>query len=481
MRKKIKFSSKNNVRGYLLKNYVIIIIFVVLTYVMTPKISNLFLYSIYGNRADWNHIEPNEVLEYPYDNIDIKNLEGIYGWVEIVDENKDVIFVKGKKLDSIYHYNERFLYQNSAVFHDDFRDCPYLYNIYPVKGPHGEDYLYIIKLPSEYFNIAVTLKLFCKPEEISNLHIVGSLTAFGTFLILLFVSLFLYSRITSRHIINPLKDLRDAIINMKKCNYKVRLNFKAEKEIAEIRDEFNDMAEKLENIQLEKEEVQKSKNQLLTDIAHDLKTPITSILGFSKLLYDGKAENEMDKNRYLKYIYDKSAYVDNLINDLFQLSKLHNKEFEFKYEKNDFAEWLRQLISEFYAEFEEKNFNLVVDISEVPIMISFDKKEMTRAFTNLLSNALKYNPKGTSVYVYCYNENDKIIVKISDNGIGIDEKIKENIFNPFVLGDEARWIREGTGLGLAITNKIIERHNGKITLSSDDKAKTTFTIELPFQ
>lgn len=465
---------KKSINSFLFRNYIIIFLIIILSLIVTGYATNFILENVIYRNIATHFNEPKDIYKVPFEEMDTRCIEMMDCWIEILDENKKVIYVKGKKLDNIYKYDENFLYDHASV-HLDREKYPYWYNISPVDGPGGKTYLYVFKWPRDKFNFAVTPTLI----NTEKWNSVGNVT-YGTFLILFFFFLFiiltLYSRFTGKSIRVPLLHLTKGIREMEKQNYSTRLDFHAQREFGEIRDAFNKMASKLENVEIEKRKLAKSKQRIIVDISHDLKTPITSIYGFSKLLYDGEAKTAQDEKKYLKYIYNKAFHVSKLIDDFFRYAKLEDEKFEFIYEYYDFAEWLRQMVGEFYPEIEKKNFNLNIDISHKPIMINFDKKQMTRAVMNILSNALKYNPPKTDLSIYCYDEGNQVKLIISDNGVGIREELRQVIFDSFVRGDKSRSTQDGSGLGLSITKKIIERHKGTITLSSNEEAISVFTI-----
>ncbi|TCO76896.1 HAMP domain-containing sensor histidine kinase [Marinisporobacter balticus] len=466
---------KKSINSFLFKNYMIMFLIIVVTFILTVYVTDFILEKVIYRNIE-NNKELKDIYKIPFEEMDTRYIEMMDCWIEILDENKKVIYVKGKKLDQIYQYDERFLYDQAAI-HADRKKYPYWYNISPVDGPGGEPYLYVFKWPINKFHFAVTPELLNteKWNSIGNV-IYGTLLIFFFFFLL--ISLTLYSRFTGKYIRVPLIHLTKGIREMEKQNYSTRLNFHAQREFGEIRDAFNKMASKLEKVEIEKRKLEKSKQRIIVDISHDLKTPITSIYGFSKLIYDGEAKTKKDVKKYLKYIYNKAFHVSNLIDDFFKYAKLEDENFEFNYIADDFAEWLRQIVGEFYPEIEKKNFNLNIDISHKPIRIHFDKKQMTRAVTNILSNALKYNPPKTNLYIHCYDEDEYVKLIISDDGVGIREELRNVIFDSFVRGDRSRSTQDGSGLGLSITKKIIERHKGTITLSSNEEAITVFTIHL---
>ncbi|WP_099364772.1 sensor histidine kinase [Fredinandcohnia onubensis] len=247
----------------------------------------------------------------------------------------------------------------------------------------------------------------------------------------------------------------------------------------EMSENLKRTAEKLEQKNREKTRLEESKKQMLADISHDLKTPITTIQGYSKVLYEGLVEDEEQTRKYLRYIYEKSIRVTSLIDELFMFSKLDSPDVPIQKEKKDICEFYRGVIAEHYDIFEEKDMELVIDIPDEKIMYAFDQKLLNRALSNLLQNTNKYNSENTKVFLTLTKNEEKIVIEVGDDGIGIREDIARTLFDPFVRGDKSRMNDEGSGLGLAITKKIIELHNGNIRVdTTPQKGKTNFIIEL---
>ncbi|MFT4416690.1 sensor histidine kinase [Fredinandcohnia humi] len=248
----------------------------------------------------------------------------------------------------------------------------------------------------------------------------------------------------------------------------------------EMSENLKRTAEELEIKNHEKTILEESKKRMLADISHDLKTPITTIQGYSKALYEGLIEDEEQTKKYLKYIYDKSIRVTELIEELFMFSKLDSPDFPITKEEKDLCEFVRGIIVENYDLYEEKQMELDIDIPPSKILFSFDEKLMYRAISNILQNAIKYNPERTDVYIRLSKGTNKISMEIGDNGVGISPELAQTLFDPFVRGDKSRMNDGGSGLGLAITKKIIEMHEGTIRLdTSPARGKTNFIIELP--
>jgi signal transduction histidine kinase len=257
---------------------------------------------------------------------------------------------------------------------------------------------------------------------------------------------------------------------------------KASLRYKELNEELKRVAEELRTKSLEKEQLEESKKRMLADLSHDLKTPMTTIQGYSKALYEGFVEDEEQIKRYLTYIYNKSVRVTALIDELFMFSKLDNPDSQIHKQENDLCEFLREVIVEYYELFANKEMELEIHIPEKKILYSFDQKLLYRAISNLLENSIKYNPEQTMVFISMKEFNEHITIEIGDDGTGISENITQTLFEPFVRGDKNRVNDSGSGLGLAITKKIIEKHGGKVYLDSrPSRGKTNFIMELPIK
>ena len=230
---------------------------------------------------------------------------------------------------------------------------------------------------------------------------------------------------------------------------------------------------KEENIRYNQE-----RSMLFANIAHDLKTPITTIMGFSKALYD-EVVDETQKKELLNSIYGKSKRVNELIDLMFQYAKLDALDFEMRLKELDVGILIKETIALYYNEFERKNIEINIEIPEKPIKINLDNLEFSRAISNLIINAYRHNKPGSKVEIRLEEDDDSIKVIVADNGEKIEGEMKKTIFNPFICGDESRNSKEGSGLGLAITKKIVEKHGWEIFIESNIEGYTkAFVIKL---
>lgn len=232
---------------------------------------------------------------------------------------------------------------------------------------------------------------------------------------------------------------------------------------------------------LAQEEAQKlardqRRNLMLSDIAHDIKTPITTICGYSKALSEGVVD-EKDRQSYLDAIYAKAMRMDELVTLLFEYVKLESEGFTLRREPGDLAELTREMAALLYADFEDRGMELVLEIPEVRVPFEMDRLQLGRAVTNLLTNAVRYGKEGGRVLVRLQDYE----LTVADEGEPIDPEFAAHIFEPFARGDKARSSKGGSGLGLGISRKIVEMHGGKLLLIQNfgEGYTKAFQIRLP--
>ncbi|GIP02928.1 two-component sensor histidine kinase [Paenibacillus lautus] len=298
------------------------------------------------------------------------------------------------------------------------------------------------------------------------------------FLVLFAITVYAFGRRTASRLTTPLSSIADGIRNIAQGQYRKRLNFKASYELAQIQDDFNDMAERLERMEREKQELEESKQRMLIDISHDLKTPLTTIRGYIEALEAGLVDTEERRRQVLRLISDKASLMSELIDDIFDLSKLDSADVSFSVEFSDITEFTREIAAEYYEVFEDKQLVFRFDIPDREMRVPFNAIWLYRAVSNMLSNAWKYNPPGTTVELKLVIAENGVEIHVADDGAGIPDALKDRVFEAFVRGDRARTSDGGTGLGLAIAKQVAEKHGGKIRLTTTN-GQTTFILFLP--
>lgn len=224
---------------------------------------------------------------------------------------------------------------------------------------------------------------------------------------------------------------------------------------------------------------EKKRNLMLSDIAHDLKTPITTIAGYAKALNDGMVREEAKQKEYLATIESKAERMNELITLLFEYVKLDSAYFSLNMQMENIAELLRKNVAFLYSDIEEKGMLLEINVPEESCMLPVDNLQFSRAVTNLMTNAIKHNPSGTCIGLELVQQNNHMEIRISDNGTLIPAFLAEHIFEPFAMGDASRNTQTGSGLGLSIAEKIIQMHGWELTLEQDEEAKKkAFVIKI---
>ena len=231
--------------------------------------------------------------------------------------------------------------------------------------------------------------------------------------------------------------------------------------------EFNKIAEVRKNHAIEAE---KKRNLMISDIAHDLRTPITTISGYAQALTDGLVKEE-DKQSYLEAIRDKSAGMNDLIQLLFDYTRLDSKGFVLNRSPVDVCELVRECAASLYTDAEAAGMELEVNIPEEVINEDIDRPQFMRVINNLMVNAVRHNKKGNTVGVFVFNDNNRTRIAVADKGEAIPDDKAGHLFEPFFMGDESRNSKGGSGLGLSVAKKITDMHGYSLELKQGSALK----------
>lgn len=288
--------------------------------------------------------------------------------------------------------------------------------------------------------------------------------------------------IVSRSIIKPLKVLKHSAEQIKDGNLDFKVNYKSKDETGEVCRAFEEMRVRLKesiNLQMHYEE---NRKELISSISHDLKTPIASIKGYVEGIMDGVADSPEKMDRYLKTIYAKAGDMDRLIDDLFLFSKLDLKRLPFSFEKVDIVRYFKDCIEELGIDMEKKGIRmeLNVDLDKENVIVLADREKLKRVVINIFSNSVKYmEEKEGNIRIDIKDSEDKVVIKIEDNGRGISREELPFIFDRFYRADPSRnTSKGGSGLGLAIAKQIIEAHGGNIWAESEYNKGTSIFFTL---
>lgn len=292
------------------------------------------------------------------------------------------------------------------------------------------------------------------------------------------------SYIVSLGIIKPLKDLQQSARRIMEGDLDFQMASGRKDEIGDLIEDFEMMRGKLKDSVDRQIEYENERRLLLSNISHDLKTPISSIKGYVEGIRDGIADTEEKQSKYMSIIYKKANEMDALINELFLSSKLDLRQVPFHFEEIDLNAYVKDFAEEAAIELREKGIALVVEIDlSVRLYVKADREKLARVFNNVIQNSAKYiNRKDGAILIEVVPdlEAGRAIVKIRDNGPGIGDEALPKVFDPFYRADSSRNNKNGgSGLGLTIAKQIVEGHAGKISVYSCFGNGTEIVIDIP--
>jgi signal transduction histidine kinase len=295
------------------------------------------------------------------------------------------------------------------------------------------------------------------------------------FIIVLMFTSILQARWISRGILKPINQLNQAMQNIAEGNLEYMLSTDEKGEIGELYRNYEDMRLRLKESADEKIEHEQKNRELVSNISHDLKTPITAIKGYVEGIMDGVADTPEKMDKYIKTIYNKANDMDRLINELTTYSGIDNNRIPYNFRRINVADYFGDCVEEVGLDLESKNIQLnYEDLVEPSTQIIADPEQLKRVINNIIGNSIKYLDKERGVIdIRILDEVDSIRVEIEDNGKGIAAKDLPNIFERFYRTDASRNSSQGgSGIGLSIVKKIVEDHGGYIWATSKEKEGT---------
>ena len=259
-----------------------------------------------------------------------------------------------------------------------------------------------------------------------------------------------------------IKTIAEGASEFSNGNLDYRIKKKGKDELEFLAQSMNDMARKLKET-IYKERVQeKFKTELITNVSHDLRTPLTSLIAYMQLVEDEKTSDE-NKKKYAAVSIEKAYKLKQLIEDLFEYSKLESGGISLNKREANIVEILEQSIGELFIEAQKRNMNLKKEYETSKVILNVDSSKLGRVFENLLSNAVKYGIEGTDIYVNLIESNECVTVLFENEVTSNDLEDTLKIFDRFYRSDESRNSKvSGSGLGLAISKNIVELHKGEI-------------------
>ena len=326
--------------------------------------------------------------------------------------------------------------------------------------------------------VLTTVALLLFPYLKIKYHIVSLIIAI---MVIMVITTIIFIRNFYRLIVNPLDKLNDAMLKVTEGNLDFSIRTDDEDELSQLCNNFDDMRARLKESAEEKVRYDNENRELISNISHDLKTPITSIKGYVEGIMDGVADTPDKMDRYIKTIYNKTNEMDSLINELTLYSRIDTNRIPYNFHRINVDDFFSDCVEEIGLDLESKNISLNYrnEVDETTRIIA-DPEQLRRVISNIISNSVKYmgKPSG-AISISIFDHNDSIQIDIEDNGKGIAAKDLPYIFDRFYRTDTSRNSAQGgSGIGLSVVKKIIEDHGGYIWASGKEGVGTVIHFVL---
>ncbi|CAH0118539.1 MULTISPECIES: cell wall metabolism sensor histidine kinase WalK [unclassified Paenibacillus] len=288
-----------------------------------------------------------------------------------------------------------------------------------------------------------------------------------------------YVIVLSRGSVLYLLQITKAVQQLAKGKFEMEIPVKTRDELGDLADNINLMSRQLHQSITEERIAVQTKNELITNVSHDLRTPLTSVIGYLRLVEDDRYKDEVELRYYINVAYEKSRRLERLVNDLFEYTRMSYGGAKLAFTEINIVELLGQLTTEVSLQCRDENLDIRAKFGADKIVIMADGDKLMRVFENLVSNAIKYGKAGKKIEIEVGKEAGSAVIRIVNYGPPIPAVDLPHIFDRFYRVDKSRSDETGgTGLGLAIAKSIVELHHGSISVASDAD-RTVFEVRLP--
>jgi len=332
-----------------------------------------------------------------------------------------------------------------------------------------------------YYNLTMVLEYRAEVEYLNTGYLAEATMSKFHVLGMVFVGIIVFIisfMLFMENIVHYINEMTRSVRRIAEGDFNEVVKVQGEDELAYIATSLNDMTDKLLELMEKERDSERSKNELITNVAHDLRTPLTSIIGYMGYLTMKKDLDEETKENYIQMVYTKAKRLEKLIEDLFSFTKLNYGKIAMRVEKVDIVMLINQLLDDFYPSFTENDLEYELVCKQNSIIISADGNLLARLFDNLINNAIKYGKEGKFIRVFIRDEDEHVVVSVVNYGYVIPKKDIKNLFNKFYRVEQSRSTNTGgTGLGLAIVKNIVDMHKGNIEVRSDLDG-TEFEVKL---
>lgn len=439
------------------------------------------------NQVQWDQTINELSAELIKENEDDEKLDNVESLTESLENLGSLIYIErnGSVFYSTASENETFEKANSIIAVQVDKNSYYFgeSGLVIINHAQNDSDKYIIIIVNDHYSIPNITPDY----GISN--ITGILTT-RTMLIVglagavFILAIIVISLITSKTIVDPIQKITRGANELANGNLDYEIDYKSTNELGLLADSFNEMRLKVKDSIDRQNKADQKQKEMIAGIAHDLRTPLTSIKGYVEGLRDGIADTPEKRKRYLDTIYSSTCDTEKMLNDLLTISKLELGNITLNLEKVSIADFTG-FASEIGSELKKAGFDFeIVNNSKTDPVLSIDTDRFARVIDNIISNSIKYQrPDIKGKIILTINEYEhSVIFEIKDNGMGVDKKSLPRIFDTLYRADKARTnVSEGSGLGLSVCRQIVELHGGMIWAQSEAGMGLSIFISLPIE
>ncbi|WP_404293904.1 HAMP domain-containing histidine kinase [Cytobacillus kochii] len=339
----------------------------------------------------------------------------------------------------------------NGVVENDWKNQPYIVTVSSIPN---QGYVFMFQNTDSIQTLIDRLN--------NHFFITGLITAILTIVIIILLSIAL---------VRPLNKMKEATIQIKSGDFSISLPDIGNDELGKLAKTINLLAGELKHLKEER-------SQFLATISHELRTPLTYLKGYADIVQRKNLSIE-ERDKYLSIIQEEAKRINTLVEDLFELAKIDQYGFEMKKQTIQLSDFIAHLHHKFEPAFLHQSMKLHVEMPQKDINVNIDSARVEQMLYNLLDNSLKYSQTGTETTLKIWTHTKDLYLRMIDNGSGIQEKDLPHIFKRFYRGTYSNdSCKGGSGLGLSIVKELVNAHNGEITVKSNTKTGTAFTIML---
>ena len=332
----------------------------------------------------------------------------------------------------------------------------------------------VVQTPPEFLSETALMNVLFFIESILMLY-----QPYVWLIAVIFAALFTSWRLYRRYLQMQLSHILDELHYIASGHFDHRIDTQLTGSMNDVVTSINTLVESTVTAMEEERKIEQSKDEMITNVSHDIRTPLTSIIGYLGLIEEQQFSSIEDVERYIHIAYTKALQMKVLVDDLFEYTKVRQPSTPLAVRKIKLNNFLEQIAAEFELESGRKNMEIIVSFKTDDLMIEVDVDKIARVFNNLISNALKYGRGGKWVKINAEKVGSEAIISIVNDGQKIPQESLDELFNRFYRVESSRSQHTGgTGLGLAISQSIITLHGGYIYAESNDE-ETKFTMHLP--